>query len=89
MNIDGKKWFEINGLLLPNYLLISQFEKNTKGNGLYGTKKFHFLVHYNLHSPHCELWQLGLEESFHITCFKHVFSNTYQYATNNTKMCFS
>jgi hypothetical protein len=42
MNIDGKKWFEINGLLLPNYLPISQFEKNTKGNGLYGTNVFSF-----------------------------------------------
>jgi hypothetical protein len=42
-----------------------------------------------LHSPHCELWQLGLEESFHSTCLGHVFCNTCQCATHNTKMCFS
>jgi len=54
-----------------------------------GQNVFHFLVHYSLHSPHCELWQLGLEESFHSTCFGDVFCNTCQCATHNTKMCFS
>jgi hypothetical protein len=30
---------------------------------------------------------LGLEESFQGTCFGHVFSKAYQYATNDEKNC--
>jgi hypothetical protein len=30
---------------------------------------------------------LGLEESFQGTCFGHVFSKAYQYATNDEKVC--
>jgi hypothetical protein len=51
MNIDGRKWFEINGLLLPNYLPISQFQNNKKGNGLYGTKCF-FIFWYTIACIH-------------------------------------
>jgi hypothetical protein len=30
---------------------------------------------------------LGLEESFQGTCFGHVFSKAYQYATNDENFC--
>ncbi len=33
----------------------------------------------------CEI--LGLDESFHGTCFGHVLSKTFQYATTNEKVC--
>jgi len=51
-----------------------------------GQNVFHFLVHYSLHSPHCELWQLGLEESFHSTCFG-MFSVTHVNVLHTTPKC--
>lgn len=49
-----KKWLEINMLLLPNYLIISKFETNTKEmlrKWTYGIFFDIFLVHLTLHSP--------------------------------------
>ncbi len=53
VNMDGKKWFEINGFLLLDYLIVPRLENNMKGNELYGRKMFFaFLVHCSLHWPH-------------------------------------